>query len=271
MVDDLERKRIVVLTGQDIYHDATSSILIESGLNVVGICRASSKTYGLPINMMTRWIKRGYFFRTIGQIVGRVLYIMLRGNEDKRILGELYNVENINRLLRTWGGPILDVKSYSEKETFKILKSWKPDVIVVHSYEWVDKKIRELPKDSLVVGGHPGITPQYRGAHSAFWAIYNSDFKNVGWTVFHLDAGVDTGDIIQQGRLKVGEDDSYFTLGWKGMIEIAKCQASALLVWEKTGSITRNKHVEIPENSEYPVPPLFAHLKYWRNLREFRQ
>ena len=53
----------------------------------------------------------------------------------------------------------------------------KPDILIVHTKSWVDKNIREIESVKYVIGGHPGITQFYRGAHSSFWAIYNNDYK----------------------------------------------------------------------------------------------
>jgi methionyl-tRNA formyltransferase len=42
---------------------------------------------------------------------------------------------------------------------------------------------------------HPGVCPEYRNAHGAFWALARRDLKNVGLTLLKVDAGVDTGPV----------------------------------------------------------------------------
>jgi len=44
---------------------------------------------------------------------------------------------------------------------------------------------------------HTGVLPTYRNVHSDFWAMYNSDWDNVGVTLFHVNEGIDTGNIIE--------------------------------------------------------------------------
>jgi len=42
---------------------------------------------------------------------------------------------------------------------------------------------------------HPGICPEYRNAHGAFWALANIDLGRVGLTLLKIDKGVDTGPV----------------------------------------------------------------------------
>ena len=118
-----------------------------------------------------------------------------------------------------------------------------------------------------IIGGHPGITPIYRGAHSPFWAIYNDDIQNIGWTCFLLDSGVDTGPYIKQGFITPKKSDTYMSLSWKGMKEIAISQVVAIKKYAISGSIQAINHSEIPKDSEYFVPTLNQQFKYWLKRR----
>ena len=273
MTESCKRKRVVILCGPHERHEATCATIIQSGIHVVGICRSAPKKGNLPFATALRWIKRGRFIRTVGQILGRVVYSIFRKARDRRIFNTLYDVKRNKSIIDQWGGEIFvspKELTYDTPETIEKILSWKPDILMVHTGAWVGKKVREIPADQLVIGGHPGITPYYRGAHSAFWAIYNGKPEDIGWSVFHLDSGVDTGDLITQGRIEIAPDDSYMTLSWKAMIALANAQVEAILKWEKTGKINRQKHETIPDGSEYPVPGLFAHWKYWRQIKNFK-
>ena len=46
---------------------------------------------------------------------------------------------------------------------------------------------------------HPGVTPEYRGPHSAFWATLNNQFWGIGWSLLRIDKGIDTGTVVAQG------------------------------------------------------------------------
>ena len=40
---------------------------------------------------------------------------------------------------------------------------------------FTDKNVIEISKEKIVIGSHPGLVPFYRGAHSAFWCIYDEE------------------------------------------------------------------------------------------------
>ena len=59
---------------------------------------------------------------------------------------------------------------------------------------------------------HSGILPTYRNVHSDFWALMNRDYKNIGISIIHLDAGIDTGDIALMQTLTVQPNDSLIAI-----------------------------------------------------------
>jgi hypothetical protein len=49
---------------------------------------------------------------------------------------------------------------------------------------------------------HEGITPEYRGVHSAFWALANGDPAKLGYTLLKMNMKVDGGDVFVQGTVR---------------------------------------------------------------------
>ena len=119
------------------------------------------------------------------------------------------------------------------------------------------KSVRSLARDGLVIGGHPGITPRYRGGCSAFWALYNSKPEDVGWTVFNLDSGADTGPIISSGRTLVHHGDSFVSLDWKGMTRIAEEQIRVIAALDQGAPVQLRPREPIPDDS------FFGYLTLW--------
>ncbi len=58
---------------------------------------------------------------------------------------------------------------------------------------------------------HASLLPQYRGAAPINWALINGE-KETGVTTFFLKHEIDTGEIIFQEKLAIGEDDNAGTL-----------------------------------------------------------
>ena len=115
-----------------------------------------------------------------------------------------------------------------------------------------------------VIGGHPGITPFYRGSHSPFWAVINDDVQNIGWTCFLVDGGVDTGPVIEQGFIIPSSNDTYMSISWRGMRLIAESQVKAIKKYAIDGKLSTKIHTCIPDNSNYGLPTLYDQFRYWR-------
>lgn len=62
-----------------------------------------------------------------------------------------------------------------------------------------------------VLNLHAGINPQYRGLQGGYWSRVRSDEANFGTTVHLVDAGVDTGGVLYQQRMKPSKRDTMHT------------------------------------------------------------
>ena len=145
--------------------------------------------------------------------------------------------------------------SYNNNKTLDWISKLDPDIIVVHSNGWVGKSIRNTPKVGLIIGGHPGLTQFYRGAYPAFWAIYNREPEKIDYSIFHIDSGVDTGDLIFQKKINISENDSYMSIDWKGMKEIAKKQVEIIEEYEETEKILE-KYDRLKQRRNQPAKVL---------------
>ena len=261
MRSNINRNRIVVICGPRLHHQNTCATLIRSGLNVVGICVADQRTAGVPIRYLLKSAKKKGLWRTASRSLARIAYLTLNRRQDRIAYARLFNKRELADTLRPWMDRIHHTDSYSKPETIAWLKEREADIFVVHTPYWVGKKVRDLPRNGIVLGGHPGITPDYRGSHSAFWAIYKQRPEDVGCTVFLIDSGVDTGDIVAQESISVEKGDSFMTLSWKGMIRIAQLQAQVLKHLDDGGELPRRK-VSTPLGSEFDNPTLGEFLRY---------
>ena len=254
--------RIVLLIGNKIWNWNTIVTFKRSSLNLVGVCVYDNSFMGFPIKYIFKNIIKKGIFNTINQILGRLLYKVINLKSDKKRLSEIFDVKECKNIKKSMDVSVHFTNSYNNKKTLDWISKLGPDIIVVHSNGWVGKSIRNLPKVKLVIGGHPGLTQFYRGAYSAFWAIYNREEEKIGYSIFHIDSGVDTGDLIFQKKINISENDSYMSLDWGGMKEIAKKQVEIIEEYEKTKKISRTKHSEILDKSEYPIPGMSHYIRY---------
>ncbi len=87
------------------------------------------------------------------------------------------------------------------------LQSWNPDVIVVAAFGRIlPQLILDLPpKGCLNV--HGSLLPKYRGAAPIQWAVINGE-SETGVTIMVMDAGMDTGAILEQAVLPISPEDT---------------------------------------------------------------
>lgn len=85
-----------------------------------------------------------------------------------------------------------------------LLASVRPDLVVCMGFPW------RIPPDALAVprlgwlNGHPSLLPLHRGPVPVAWAIRNGE-EQIGITFHFMDAELDTGPILAQRRIPLGE------------------------------------------------------------------
>ena len=101
--------------------------------------------------------------------------------------------------------PIMQVKTVNCSEVASKVKEACPDICVIAHFERIIKKdLLEIPPMGFI-NLHPSLLPYYRGLAPQHWPIINGE-KETGITVHYVDEGTDTGDIILQKRISIGED-----------------------------------------------------------------
>lgn len=120
--------------------------------------------------------------------------------------------------------PVLQPIKAREEDFIKELENYNPDLIVVAAYgQILPESILNLPKYGCI-NVHTSLLPKYRGASPIQWAIMNGDEKT-GVTIMHMEASLDTGDIIIQEEVIIDKKETAATLHDK----LAICGGNLLL------------------------------------------
>ena len=99
------------------------------------------------------------------------------------------------------------LKVRKNEEFINKIKELKPDVIVVVAYgKILPKELLDIPKFGSI-NVHGSLLPKLRGAAPIQWSVLNGD-KITGITTMFMDEGMDTGDMILQKELEIGEDEN---------------------------------------------------------------
>jgi methionyl-tRNA formyltransferase len=112
------------------------------------------------------------------------------------------------------------VKNYAVEKTLHILqpeklknpafieelRNLKADLQVVVAFRMLPEVVWNMPALGTI-NLHGSLLPQYRGAAPINWAIINGE-KETGVTTFKLQHDIDTGNILLQERIPVGDDET---------------------------------------------------------------
>ncbi len=90
------------------------------------------------------------------------------------------------------------------------LKKIKADLFIIVAFRILPTSVFTIPpKGSFNL--HGSLLPKYRGAAPIQWALINGE-KETGVTTFFLKEKVDTGNIIDQEKIEITEEDNFGTL-----------------------------------------------------------
>ena len=103
------------------------------------------------------------------------------------------------------GLPLLQPERLKDETFLEELRSYQADLQIVVAFRMLPEVVWSMPRLGTF-NLHASLLPQYRGAAPINWAVMNGD-KETGATTFMLQHAIDTGNIILQERIAIGEDE----------------------------------------------------------------
>ncbi|WP_342600217.1 formyltransferase family protein [Psychrobacillus sp. FSL H8-0483] len=129
------------------------------------------------------------------------LLITLKDEKAKNKSGRI----NLDKIAYENSAPLLKVDNINDQQVLNELKERQIDWLFIIGWSQIAKKeLLETPSYGCI-GMHPTLLPIGRGRAAIPWAIIKG-IKETGVTMFKLDEGVDTGDIIGQGVIELDEN-----------------------------------------------------------------
>lgn len=125
---------------------------------------------------------------------------------------------------------------------YKFLENVKFDIVITFGVSILSPHLINLLQRKIL-GIHLGLSPYYRGSGTNFFPFVNSEISAVGYTLMHLDEGIDTGPIIHQGRAPIVLGDSIHSIGNRNIrymfFDIARILESNL-DWNQTSQSSKS-------------------------------
>jgi methionyl-tRNA formyltransferase len=104
------------------------------------------------------------------------------------------------------GLKILQPERLKNEEFLSELRSLNADLQVVVAFRMLPEVVWNMPPNGTI-NLHASLLPQYRGAAPINWAIINGE-KETGVTTFKLKHEIDTGNILLQEKIEIGENET---------------------------------------------------------------
>ena len=156
-----------------------------------------------------------------------------------------------------------------EEGFLEILKDLNPDIIVVAAFgQILPQSLLDIPKLACICV-HASLLPKYRGAAPIQWSIIDGEEKT-GITIIHMDAGIDTGDMIMREEVIIDKKETAGTLHEK----LAVCGGSLLLKALdaiEDGNCPREKQDDSKANYVKVLTKEFGHIDFSKSAVEIER
>lgn len=137
--------------------------------------------------------------------------------------GKAVQLTPVKEQALAYGIPVYQPKRVREPEFIEIMKEQRPDVIVVVAFgQIIPQAILDIPRYGCV-NIHASLLPKYRGAAPIQWAVIDGEEKT-GITTMKMDAGLDTGDMLEQEEVAITQEET------GGSLHDKLCQVGGRLI-----------------------------------------
>lgn len=152
------------------------------------------------------------------------------------------------------GLPILQPEKMKDPEFAEQMKALQPDLGIVIAFRILPESIWNMPTCGTF-NLHASLLPQYRGAAPINRAIMNGETET-GVTTFLLNNGIDTGGILEQERIPIGEEDNVGTI-YDRLMNIGAGVVLKTVERIAAGDIKPIEQQHIDESTLKPAPKIF--------------
>lgn len=196
--------RIVVLSSS-VYSETACAMAVrmaELGHVPTGALALSTLNRGTLLRKLKQWgmhevvrYAKAKLLPQIGHQRGRAA-----GNPylDPLLKHEHRSFRSLREVAAGYGFPLAFCHDQNSSESIAHLQEWAPDLIIFTGGNILRQQVLDLPGLG-VLNVHLALLPQIRGMSTPEWSLLNH--VPVGITIHCMDAGIDTGPVLQRYEL----------------------------------------------------------------------
>ncbi|MBV6647170.1 MAG: methionyl-tRNA formyltransferase [Cyclobacteriaceae bacterium] len=161
--------------------------------------------------------------------------------------GKKLGISPVKEYAQSKGLAILQPTNLKDEGFLQELAAYEADLQIVVAFRMLPVAVWDMPTLGTF-NLHASLLPQYRGAAPINWAIINGE-RETGITTFFLKHEIDTGKIIFQEKISIGENENVGELYERLM------QNGAELVLKTVEAIAKEDYPQIDQNEDQPLKP----------------
>ncbi len=131
---------------------------------------------------------------------------VITATDKERGRGKKLHPSPVKKYALEKGLHILQPKNLKNPVFLAELKALNADLQVVVAFRMLPALVFEMPPKGTI-NLHSSLLPNYRGAAPINWAIINGE-KESGVTTFFIEQKIDTGEILFQEKMAIGEAET---------------------------------------------------------------
>jgi methionyl-tRNA formyltransferase len=137
--------------------------------------------------------------------------LMQHRNITRSAAGQVNKTYTIKQLATTYGINVIERSDLNDPSFLQVIRQYDADLFIsVASPIIFKKELINMPRLGCI-NIHNAPLPKYRGMLPNFWQLYH-DEKESGITVHRINAGIDTGDIIDQRYIPIQPEETLHSL-----------------------------------------------------------
>ena len=189
--------RILIITQNEPFYLSNNLNYLFTNLptdhKVVGCLVADASPFGKKESFLTKVLNTK---KTFG--LNFFMYY-----SSKFIFSKLFK-KSVKRVLKDFNIPLIEIQgSINSIRNLDLISSFKPDLLVsILGNQIFKKPLLEIAPNGCI-NLHTALLPKYRGLMPSFWVLKNNE-KYTGVSVFYVDKGIDSGPIIVQEKVEIG-------------------------------------------------------------------